>query len=918
MVTGQVSFSKGGEFLLGDLNRSKVPIAVVDINGDRLDDVVVLDNGNRLKAYYQTQESGVFFKKDYGMVSPADQFALGLGDLDNDGLKEIFVGGLYDGVKIYKSFGGTMDYLQWQKTGIDFYTQNISCVDYDNDGFLDLHVNDDDGFPKLYRNLGGTTLEEIDPFNYEFSGETASGNYGSIWTDFDDDGDLDLYISKCRLGVDSSEDLRRINQLWVNNGEGVFAEQAGLFGLDIGEQSWVTDFSDLDNDGDKDVIMINHTGANYIFENRGDLYQLLELDSTWDQLFEGLQLIVRDLDNDGLKDILIAGFESKLFWNKGGMVFKEDSSFLQNQEALSLAMGDLNNDGFWDLYVGFARGITQANEYVPDAFLFNMGNDNNYLKLSLEGTESNREAIGATCQLYGTWGVQTYEIRSGESYGINNSRSIVFGLGAENRYDSLVVTWPDGLRQHYLDLEINTHNIIQENACVSSHATIENEGEPILCNSTDAVILKAREGSLYLWSNGESAQEIEVSQPGLYNVTVTNLDGCDFISGSVLVRDQSSIRAPKIVNLHPQRLYCFDDVVTLSTQYPEVSWSDGSLGQVVYAFAQDTVVADLEICDGLSLEPYTANTAKFESLEAKRDTIEKGEDAIFTMNSLDVAWYQDLESMEPIGQGASFEIKELGVDTTIYASQMKSFIGKDSLNFAQEVLEFGFPPENINGGLIFSVEDFVTTLNSVKCFSDTSALRKIQIKDVWGNVLHEKEVLIGPSDSLVELDFDLLPSNYYLLTTDQNTNLVNLGSRSPQLRRSILVSSIVGQKSASGNVILRESTGSDNILYSFYDLKFTDYDFVCESQRVPFSMHVRQSSSTIETESDAIIISPNPFRDRIYIKHLPTKALDYQFLSASDEVLRKGRFEKEMDFTGFPPGVYFLRVGQKVRKLVKL
>jgi hypothetical protein len=536
----------------------------------------------------------------------------------------------------------------------------------------------------------------------------------------------------------------------------------------------------------------------------------------------------------------------------------------------------------------------------------------------LEGSESNRDAVGASCQLYGDWGVQAYEIRSGESYGINNSFSIIFGLGTESGYDSLVVTWPSGIRQEYRNLEINTHVIIKENACIAEHVWIENAGSLILCDGEDVVLLKASEASSYSWSNGGANQEIEVSQPGLYNVTVTDFEGCNFVSGSVLIRDRSSLKAPEIVNLHPQRLYCFNDVVTLSTQYPEVSWSDGSVGQVVYALAQDTIVGELEICHILESELYRVNLATFEGLQARSDSIDKGEDAVFAMNGLDVTWYKDLMSLEPIGQGMSFEIEELGVDTTIYVSQTKSFKAIDSLEFDQEVLEFGLPPENINGGLVFSVEDFVTTLNSVKCFSDTSALRKLQIKDVWGNVLHEKEVLIGPSDSIVELDFELLPSNYYLLTTDENTNLANLGTKSPQLRRSVLASSFIGQKSASGNIVIRESTGSDNILYSFYDLKFTDYNFECESQRVLFSMHVRQSSTTWEAESDAIIISPNPFRDKIYIKHHSEKALDYQFFSASGEMLRKGRVDKELDFDGVPPGLYFLKIGEKVRKLVKL
>ena len=152
MLKSQVSFFKDSYFLGQETNHSLVPVAIIDINSDLLDDLVVLDNGNRLKGFYQTQEVGSFLTRDYGMVAPSEQFAMGLGDLDNDGWKEIFIGGRYDGVKILKSFNKTTDYLQWDKTESDFYTQNISFVDYNEDGLLDLHVNDDDNFPKLYKN----------------------------------------------------------------------------------------------------------------------------------------------------------------------------------------------------------------------------------------------------------------------------------------------------------------------------------------------------------------------------------------------------------------------------------------------------------------------------------------------------------------------------------------------------------------------------------------------------------------------------------------------------------------------------------------------------------------------------------------------------------------------------------------------
>jgi len=64
-----------------------------------------------------------------------------------------------------------------------------------------------------------------------------SGNYGTTWTDFDNDGDLDLYITKCRQGVNSASDPRRWNRLFVNNGSNSYSDLAATYGVQNTEQA---------------------------------------------------------------------------------------------------------------------------------------------------------------------------------------------------------------------------------------------------------------------------------------------------------------------------------------------------------------------------------------------------------------------------------------------------------------------------------------------------------------------------------------------------------------------------------------------------------------------------------------------------------------------------------------------------------
>ena len=153
-----------------------------------------------------------------------------------------------------------------------------------------------------------------------------AGNYASVWTDFDNDGDTDLHISKCRQGS-STGAVERENALYVNDGTGNYSGNIiASYGLFDNEQSWVTIFEDFDNDGDMDTYTVNHTGQNYLRANDGT--------GNYTDVSAGSGLEISDLgswacigadfDNDGLIDILTEsspGFDKELYHNDGGMTF---------------------------------------------------------------------------------------------------------------------------------------------------------------------------------------------------------------------------------------------------------------------------------------------------------------------------------------------------------------------------------------------------------------------------------------------------------------------------------------------------------------------------------------------------------------------------------------------------------------------
>ena len=467
-LIGQASFYANNTALGGIDIHSTVPIGIADLNGDFLDDIICLDKGKALHVFIQHSNTHKFTHRFLGQVSFSGQWALNVCDLDNDGVKEILVAGIYDGMKVYKAFDDQFTYLKAYETEKDFYTQNISAHDINNDGFIDVLINDDDAEPKVYLNDQNGILKKntsIIDFNTSIPSDN-SGNYGCIWSDVDGDGDSDLYISKCKIGVVDPADPRRINQLFINE-NGTFTESASLYGLDIGAQSWVSSFADLDNDNDLDLVVLNHTEGNMIFRNEGpNTYTKMEVGPDFLNVSAGTQLVTKDFDNDGNIDILISGEQTAFFYNSGNMEF--ETKFLTGSKSFtSFAIGDLNNDGFWDIYASSGIGLIQPNPFVDDQIWWNEAKDNHYIKMSIVNNEGAYDAESADISFYSSKGIQRQEKRIGDGYGTTNSGAIVFGLGVDTDYDSLLITWPDGLRTSYNDFTIDEHHIISNPHCNS-------------------------------------------------------------------------------------------------------------------------------------------------------------------------------------------------------------------------------------------------------------------------------------------------------------------------------------------------------------------------------------------------------------------------------------------------------------------
>ena len=449
---------------------SGVAMGIADMNGDGKDDIVRLSEGSDLSIEYQQAPNAPFTNYWFGDLGSSREWSLCVGDVNNDGFNDLMAGGAYNELKLLTANSTGTDYSSVELPGGTIFLQGSNFTDIDNDGWLDIFACHDDDDSANYRNLGdGTFVFDASLIETEMSSGN-SGNYASIWTDYDNDGDLDMYLSKCRQGVSSFSDLRRINRLFQNDGNNNFTEAAVAAGLSFGNQTWATDFADIDNDGDLDCFIMNHDSPSLMMENNGDgTFTDITTSSglpAADLNFDGIQCAFRDFDNDGFVDLLVTGQEHRFLRNNGNSTFTLLANPFDFNDIESCAIGDLNSDGYLDIYAGYAN-LFNSPSNIDDAIFMNDGGSNNYFGVSLEGTTCNRNGVGARVELHGAWGMQIREVRSGESYGIMNSLQQHFGIGTANAISRLVVRWPSGTVDELLNPAVNQSIVLVEGSTIA-------------------------------------------------------------------------------------------------------------------------------------------------------------------------------------------------------------------------------------------------------------------------------------------------------------------------------------------------------------------------------------------------------------------------------------------------------------------
>ena len=474
-TSNSVAFFDGTSRLTAPTSYSGVAMGVADMNSDGMDDILHLQNGLQLRLEYQSPGGAAFTAQNVGAAPAGRQWAICMGDADNNGYPDIMVGGYYDGLKYYRANSNGTAYNPTTLSTPSIFVQATGFTDFNRDGWLDLFACHDDGESAKFRNSGNGTLTSdtslIDARTRAASDN--SGNYGIVWTDYDNDGDQDLYLSKCRLAASSSTDPRRINQLFRNNGNGTFSDVAPGAGVAFGEQSWVSDFGDIDNDGDMDLYVGNHGATSYLMRNNGNgtFSNITTAAGMGSVTWRVIQTVFRDFNNDGWTDLLLTGEQQQLWINQRNSTFTLAANPFNASIMESCATGDLNRDGFTDIYAGYASIYNTPSSARPDKLFLAQPNGNNFLSLTLRGTASNATASGARIELYGPWGTQLRDVRSGEGYGIAHSFTQIFGMGNAGAATRLRVRWPSGAVDEALNVLPNRFLTLREGSTAAPSLT---------------------------------------------------------------------------------------------------------------------------------------------------------------------------------------------------------------------------------------------------------------------------------------------------------------------------------------------------------------------------------------------------------------------------------------------------------------
>lgn len=862
----QSTFVDGGSNYFPKLVYSGVAVAVADVDGDYRDDIVSFDKGGNLViSLFRGANTPLVLGYEAPFVI-GDVWSVVVGDVTGDGRADIMTGSIFD-VQLFTQ-GDDFTFTRQELYGIDWLPQAANLTDVDQDGDLDFYLCNDEGLSLVLQNDGLGNFEASDMIDFATVPiSDNSGSYGSIWTDIDNDGDLDLYVAKCRAGATDPTDPRRINTLYVNNGDGTYSERAADFNLADGLQSWSVDSGDIDNDGDMDLFITNHDGPHKLYINEGVTF--VEYPNLPQISSFAIQGVFHDIDNNGWLDIVISDGQFNSILYNHSMQFVSQSYQLSGHRAKTSVVGDFNADGFGDIWAQFPDGLLAGgtDNFQADRIWWNETNVNNYLVVSL-ADEINQATTGAKVSITTDSKTLTREIKIGSSYGQQSSSNLHFGLGADTEVLSMTIFWPNGEVEEIdvIDLAVNEHHIITRGGCITQVESIVQGNLALICPGGELTLTSAKDIPVS-WNIDPdiSVPSINISSVGSYAYQYDDQEGCRHYSDYLVVQEEAVFYEQVLTN---DSLIFFCEGASLELKsLPAASylWSTGAETQAIEVSESNSYAVTATSHCGIEYNSDTVhvNRINVEPPMLSADTVAIGQPAKILSNQTNTNWYIDAVSTDPIFVGEEYITGAISGPTTFYASVVSS-----DYNRSGRVGVSDLPSENKysanfqSSGLVFTVENPIV-INSVVVDTDIAGPRSIIITSL--NLLdsfHVTDIDLAVGQTRIELSAEL-SSGRYMIATDQTENLQNFGFISPRFSR-VQGDLVQYPYELGADLAITGGTNGSTRYHYFFDWDVS-FDFAsCESERVPVEVATFPVSTSDESAREQYFW-PNPAVDQILI-----------------------------------------------------